>query len=285
MRVSVELMRNDPMMTTAGCLQVLHYRRPWLFRTSLQQTTTWKEQYTIRHRTSAVCLPGIRETTSSHARRGVIIWFAVAAAFLLTTKSALLPKPSDAFLGLKGSADHLAGNLHVVHANADVNVTSDGGMQPEALCEDVVQNETLFACGKDRWLCPTLVARPCMHRARTQEDSLSAVHKCMETVHQTLDRLPGGENRVLVLYDLGGAGYKNFDMVFTRELIQGLVDTFPDRLGKVLVFNGHWSLRAAWSTVSRLLHPETRQRVIFCDSNSLLDYVERDHPYVQHLLG
>lgn len=149
--------------------------------------------------------------------------------------------------------------------------------------EDVMQNETLFATGKDRWMRPTLVARPCMHQIGTREDSLKAVEGCMETVRQTLERLPSGENQVLVLYDLGGAGYSNLDMVFTRELLQGLVQTFPDALSKVLVFNGHWSLRAAWSTVSRLLHPETREKVIFCNPDILSDYVDSKHPYLQYL--
>jgi len=142
-------------------------------------------------------------------------------------------------------------------------------IEPPAECEDVMQNETLFATGKDRWMRPTLVARPCMHQIGTREDSLKAVEGCMETVRQTLERLPSGENQVLVLYDLGGAGYSNLDMVFTRELLQGLVQKFPDALSKVLVFNGHWSLRAAWSTVSRLLHPETREKVIFCSPDIL----------------
>jgi len=156
-------------------------------------------------------------------------------------------------------------------------------IEPLAECEDVMQNETLFATGKDRWMRPTLVARPCMHQIGTREDSLKAVEGCMETVRQTLERLPSGENQILVLYDLGGAGYSNLDMVFTRELLQGLVQKFPDALSKVLVFNGHWSLRAAWSTVSRLLHPETREKVIFCNPDVLSEYVDSKHPYLQYL--
>lgn len=197
----------------------------------------------------------------AHTRRDLINWAALAAAFV-TANIAFFPKASNVYSASISCDERATGNLQ-----------ADDHAMPD---------ETLFAYGKDRRLCPTLVARPCMHRARTHEDSINAVHKCMATVRQTFNRLPAADSRVLILYDLAGAGYKNLDMVFARELVKAL-EGVPDYLGKVLVFNGHWSLRAAWTAVSPLLHPETRRKVIFCDSNSLLDYVDHDHPYLQHL--
>jgi hypothetical protein len=152
--------------------------------------------------------------------------------------------------------------------------------------DEVVESEILFACGKDRWFHPTLVARPCMHQADTQDESLRAVARCMETVRQTFDRLPTKEDQVVVLYDLGGAGYQNFDTTFTQEFIQQLLQEFPDRLRKVLVINAHWTLSAVWFTIKQFLHSDTEEKVIFCGSSyqeTLLEYVDADHAYLAYL--
>jgi len=160
-------------------------------------------------------------------------------------------------------------------------------LAPKAVDADVVPEGTvLFACGSDRRFRPTLIARPCMHQSSSEEESLQAVKGCMDTVRQTFERLPSGEEQILVLYDLGGAGYSNFDMTFTRQFIQGLVNEFPDRLEAVFVINGHWTISAAWSTIRAFLHPETREKVVFYGSDyraKLLDHIGAEHPYLHYL--
>lgn len=149
-----------------------------------------------------------------------------------------------------------------------------------------VESSVLSVCGEDRWGRPTLVARPCMHHASTTAESLAAVCSCMETVRRSLERLPGRESQILVLYDLAGAKASNLDMVFSRELVGRLCQEFPDSLGHVLVINGHWTISAAWRSIRMLLHPETRDKVVFCGHNyldKLLAYIHPDHPYLRHL--
>jgi len=267
------------MKTTVGRLQVLHRPRRPLFYSSLQGTLDCREHSVSCSKTHALRLTVGRTVPSSHMRRGLLFGSAIGAAVALNKPNLFYPKSSAPYLALEVCADHRIGQDVQTNASDLSEV-----MAPVAENEEEVQSKTFFACGKDHWLRPTLVARPCMHQIGSREDSLQAVQGCMETVQQTVDRLPSGEIQILVLYDLGGAKYGNFDMLFTRQLIQGLVDTFPDRLQKVLVVNGHWSLRAAWSTVSRLLHPETRQKVVFCNPDLLLDYVDARHPYLQYLL-
>lgn len=160
------------------------------------------------------------------------------------------------------------------------------GMPDDLDVDGVIEGETLLTCGSDRWSHPTLVARPCMHQTHSQEESLQAVERCMDTVRRAFDQLPNKEDQILVLYDLGGAGYQNFDVTFTREFIQGLVQEFPDRLRSVLVINAHWSISTAWYTIKQFLHPHTEQKVIFCGSSykaTLLEYIDADHPYLAYL--
>jgi len=268
------------MKTIGGRLQALHCPRRPLFSSSVQATLDCRKHSSCC-KTHALRLTVGQSVPSSHMGRALLFGSAVGAAFVLNKPILFFPKSSAPYLALEVCADQRVG--HDVHKKTNVSDLPEL-MEPRAEYEEEVQSKTFFSCGRDLWLRPTLVARPCMHQIGTREDSLQAVQGCMETMQQTVDRLPTGEDQILVLYDLGGAKYRNFDMLFTRELIQGLLNTFPDRLQKVLVFNGHWSLRAAWSTISRLLHPETRQKVVFCNPDLLLDYVDARHPYLQYLL-
>jgi len=180
--------------------------------------------------------------------------------------------------GLKAISTYMSARKDM--ASADI-------LPPKAFEADAVpEGQVLFACGSDRRLRPTLIARPCMHQASSEEESLKAVKGCMDTVRQTFDRLPSGEEQIVVLYDLGGAGYSNFDMTFTRQMMEGLLNEFPDRLEAVFVINGHWTISAAWSTIRAFLHPDTREKIVFYGSDyraKLLDHIGAEHPYLEYL--
>merc|ERR1712183_270477 len=110
-----------------------------------------------------------------------------------------------------------------------------------------------------------------------EEDSLRAVSECMEVVRKTIQQLPDTETKILVLYDLHGAGMKNMDMTFTQHLVASLCRDFPDRLERVLVFNSHWSFNVAWRAVSVFLSPETQEKITFHGRDyrdKLLAYVD-----------
>mmetsp|Transcript_119848 Transcript_119848/g.187989 ORF Transcript_119848/g.187989 Transcript_119848/m.187989 type:complete len:159 (+) Transcript_119848:80-556(+) len=146
---------------------------------------------------------------------------------------------------------------------------------------DAAEPQTLCAMGQDLQGRPTLVARPSVHVAHTEEDSLRAVSQCMEVVRNTFQQLPDKETKLLVLYDLHGAGMKNFDITFTKHLIAGLSASYPNRLEKVVVFNNHWSFNIMWRAISMFLHPETLQKVTFHGRDyrdKLLAYVDASHP-------
>lgn len=208
---------------------------------------------------------------------------AAAALLLLRDKRSRFLEVFDT-VAFGGNRDEHTAITLSAHNSAELGESPSAHDFIEA--DKVVEGETLFTCGTDRWFRPTLVARPCMHPTCTREESLQAVGRCMETVRHAFDRLPNRGDQILVLYDLGGAGYRNFDITFTRELIQGLLQEFPDRLQRVLVINAHWTVSTAWLTVKRLLHPDTQEKVVFCGSSyqaTLLDYIDADHPYLAYL--
>merc|ERR1711862_728654 len=99
-----------------------------------------------------------------------------------------------------------------------------------------------------------------MHISNSEAESRQAVNETMDVLRATLKQLPDGENQLLVLYDLEGAGYRNFDMTFSREMIARFDKEFPNAVEKVLVFNGRKSIMYAWSAISMLLAPEGREK-------------------------
>jgi len=170
----------------------------------------------------------------------------------------------------------------IVEEAASATDIGDVSLQPQQACTDQV----LFSCGQDIRNRPTLVARPCMHKPKNEQESLQAVESCMDTVRRAFDGLPKGEDQILVLYDMHGAGYGNFDLTFARTIIPRLISEYSDLLDKALVINGHWSVGTAWSILQRFLPPETRDKVVFCGKNcqsELQAHLSADHTYLEQL--
>lgn len=146
----------------------------------------------------------------------------------------------------------------------------------------------LFICGQDRDHRPTLVARPSRHVIPdTTEESIEAAWRCIRTVGNCLDQMKSGQGQMTVIFDLGGAGPRNLDLTFSRELAKGMIEQFPDRLARVLIINVHWTTSLAWAAVRGFMHPDTCEKIIFCGSDfrsTLLQYVDEEHPYLQHVL-
>lgn len=228
-----------------------------------------------------------------HVRKGCGIFFAFASsiAFLLLC---------DVHNSFWDTVSHLhASNCFGSPATERLfdwvpfrRMSSRNATSAQSIAEDLVlesatiTEETLTVCGTDRRGRPLLIARPFLHVATTEEESLQAVEKCLGTVRESLRGLPVAQhNALFVLYDLSGASYKNFDMTFSRGLLDGLNREFADRLGQVLVVNGHWSVRAAWHAIRVLLHPETRRKVVFvgADLDQLEELIDADHPYMKRL--
>jgi hypothetical protein len=125
-----------------------------------------------------------------------------------------------------------------------------------------------------------------MHHASTEAESLRAAAECMDVVREALKQMPADEKQVLVLYDLDDAGYNNLDLTFAQALINGLEQEFPGALEKVHVFNGHWTIKTAWSAIELLLSAQAVERVTFHSDDyqdKLLKYVPADHPYLRYL--
>mmetsp|Transcript_94376 Transcript_94376/g.177649 ORF Transcript_94376/g.177649 Transcript_94376/m.177649 type:complete len:196 (+) Transcript_94376:90-677(+) len=149
---------------------------------------------------------------------------------------------------------------------------------------NAVVDKPLIVCGTDRRGRPVLIARPSLHVAATEDESMRAVEECMKTVRFALQWLPDGEQRLLAVFDLKETGCEHLDMTFSQTMVETLNRELPNRLDTVAVVNGHWSVHAAWSAIQFFLDADTQERIHFYDElNELEQYIDGDHPYMKRL--
>jgi len=161
----------------------------------------------------------------------------------------------------------------------------DYGMDDFREEDELDENGVMYVCGEDERGAPTIVARPCMHNVKTKQESILSARRCVYTVQRCIERMPPGHERITIVYDAKDVGIRQLDLVFCKELIPVLTNQFPGRLARVLVINTHWSVRNCWSIVSPLLHPDTRERVVFCQrGTSEALSILTGHPYLLHAL-
>lgn len=147
-----------------------------------------------------------------------------------------------------------------------------------------VADKPLIVCGTDRRGRPVLIARPSLHVAATEDESLQAAEECMKTVQQSVQCLPDGEEQLLAVFDLKGTGFEHLDMTFSQSLLGALNRELPNRLEKVAVVNGHWSVHAAWCALKVFLDETTQRKIHFYDELSDLEQmIDSDHPYMKRL--
>eukprot|EP00931_Biecheleriopsis_adriatica_P119564 TRINITY_DN94797_c0_g1_i1.p1 TRINITY_DN94797_c0_g1~~TRINITY_DN94797_c0_g1_i1.p1 ORF type:complete len:364 (-),score=79.35 TRINITY_DN94797_c0_g1_i1:26-1117(-) len=167
---------------------------------------------------------------------------------------------------------------------------NDSGMESFTELDELDETGPLFVCGQDHWGRPVLVARPCTHMASSKSDSIRAAKRCVYTVKRCIEHMPHEweEQKAIVIYDCSGLRRQNLDLTFVQEVVATLTKHFPDRLERVLVINGHWTMNFFWYAIKRLLHPEVVEKVIMCGEDfrdALSDFVPADHPYLCYALA
>lgn len=161
----------------------------------------------------------------------------------------------------------------------------DYGMERFQEEDELDETGVMYVCGEDERGSPTIVARPCVHNAKSKQESILMARRCVYTVQRCIERMPPGHERITIVYDAKDAGVRHLDLAFCKELIPVLTHQFPGRLARILVINGHWSIHSCWSVIAPLLHPDTRSRVIFCQKGApeALSIIS-GHPYLLHAL-
>mmetsp|Transcript_24665 Transcript_24665/g.56948 ORF Transcript_24665/g.56948 Transcript_24665/m.56948 type:complete len:311 (+) Transcript_24665:33-965(+) len=146
----------------------------------------------------------------------------------------------------------------------------------------------VFVCGEDTDGCPVLVARPCVHRAATAQDSEEAVRRCIYTVQGAVERMGPGMERFSVLYDVSGLTTANIDRHFIREFAKCAGSNYPGRIKKVYVINMNTAARVLWAVVSTFLDPVLKARIVMCgdrfdESVTLKQGIPHEHPYLEYV--
>lgn len=178
-------------------------------------------------------------------------------------------------------------NFHVSNAERRIREHaewwSEFGMDDFSEADEFDEEGPLFTCGEDLTGCPTLIARPCVHRAETREDSILAVRRSVYTLQRCIDRLPLGRETIIMIYDVAGVQVWNLDMTFTKELLHILDNYFPGRLGQIFVINMDWWMASLKAVITPLLDASASDRIVFCSEDfnaTLLQHLPENHAYL-----
>jgi len=168
------------------------------------------------------------------------------------------------------------------------NWWTEYGMDDFSPSDELGQEGPVFVCGYDKWGQPTLVARPCVHQTTSDEHSIQAVRRCVYTMQRCVERMPPGREQIVLIYDVEGISWSNFDTTFSRELVATLGERFPERLKCLIVINNGWLTQCIWAIISQLIDPVTKQKIRFCGSDfrdELLEVLPEDHPYLCYAMA
>jgi len=82
-----------------------------------------------------------------------------------------------------------------------------------------------------------------------------------------------GVQRVTLIFDLEGFGYKAMDLEFVKRLLD-IMKVYPERLGQVLLWRAPRSFAVFWKLVRPILDPDTFQRTKFVGPAQLSEFVD-----------
>lgn len=80
-----------------------------------------------------------------------------------------------------------------------------------------------------------------------------------------------GQDRMSLLFDFEGWGYKNTHLALYKEFVSILINYFPERLGVACIVNSGWTFKALWTAIRPILDTATYSRVRIIADNSELD--------------
>jgi len=87
-----------------------------------------------------------------------------------------------------------------------------------------------------------------------------------------------------IVFDMTGFGLSNMDYGLVKYLLEIFRDYYPETLGVCLILNSPWIFRGCWALIKPWLDPKTAKKILFVNSQSLLeDYLDID--YVPTYLG
>lgn len=85
-----------------------------------------------------------------------------------------------------------------------------------------------------------------------------------------------GLERVIVVFTLQGFGVKCMDYNFVKRFLFIMANYYPERLGQILLWNAPTIFNIFWGIVHPWINPNTAQKVMFVDTESLESFIAPD---------
>jgi len=84
-------------------------------------------------------------------------------------------------------------------------------------------------------------------------------------------------NGVLMIMDMKGLGWKNFDMGLQKKMNATIMENFPQRIDKILCINPPAIFSAIMAISRFMVKKKMMDKIQICEPEVLLDYVDNDN--------
>lgn len=146
-------------------------------------------------------------------------------------------------------------------------------VKKEDLPENYFDVRAVQLYNRDHKGCPVLVIRTKVHIKNTKTRRLQQQYM-LYWVEQGMRVSDWGA--VSILFDCTGASYSNWDMDMTRFILNVFKQYYPWGLCYFMVYNMPWYLSALWKVIKKWIPEKHVSRVVFVDSASIQEYIEKD---------
>ncbi|ERN06131.1 hypothetical protein AMTR_s00016p00081610 [Amborella trichopoda] len=141
------------------------------------------------------------------------------------------------------------------------------GYISEADIQNELAQEKLYMQGRDKKGCPIGVIFPSKHKC-CQRD----LDELKKFVVYSLDKLcasiPEGQEKFVIIEDLKGWGYANFDIRAYVAALNIMQDCYPERLRKVFLIHVPYIFLTAWKIIYPFIDKNTRKRIVFVENKN-----------------
>jgi hypothetical protein len=130
--------------------------------------------------------------------------------------------------------------------------------------EDVLGGKAFIEVGRDKVGRPVSFVRVKLHNASQDRDSCHRfVTFLMEETLARLDRPPHNATQFSMVLDFESFGRNNFDTDMGLFILKGLMNNYPERLGKLYFVRETWLFWALWKILSVFIDARSSKKISF----------------------
>lgn len=143
-----------------------------------------------------------------------------------------------------------------------------------------IAHNKMFVQGNDKQGRPITVLYGCRHF----QNKIGGLDEFKRFAVFALDRLcsriPQGQEKFVVIADLGGWGYSNSDVRGYLAALSILQDYYPERLGKLFMVHVPYIFMTAYKLVYPFIDNNTKKKIVFVENkrlrSTLLDEIDEN---------